>query len=336
MTATKVRNRFGSAKTKPAKPVAAKSKHPAPEPEGEDLFSEEQLAKGKKIDDKLGKDLKKMVKGMKAAKDKPKTEKLEKFGIKVRGEQKLVPLDEVKENIWNYNEQSDFVFDKLKASIEEFGFTEPLTVRSANQDGPLDKLEIIGGAHRWKAAVALGMKKIPVIDVGTMSDASLKKFMIVLNETKGKANNDQLAVVLSDLSKEGIDMSVLPMDETEIQSLVSMGDFDWQNTDVTADLGPDGEGGDDDEDGEDDAEYVGLEDVLDIDGIKELDWKKDEAYAKRLKQVMLLGKIAPKSPWQVLDLLISTYYKSVKKTEELPVDEELEEGGEEEDEEDEG
>jgi ParB-like chromosome segregation protein Spo0J len=307
------------------KPVAKKpTRGPAPVEDGEDLFAEEPLNKSEAKAAKKGP----LSKGDKN----PAAEG--KFGIQIRGTSKLVSPDDVKENIWNYNEQSDFVFEKLKQSIEEFGFTEPLTVRSENDEGKLDKLEIIGGAHRWKAAVALGMKKIPVNDVGKMSDATLKKFMIVLNETKGRPNNDQLAVVLSELDKDGIDLSVLPYDEAEIKSLTSMGDFDWNGSDVTTDLGDvPAEAGSEDADA--DHEWVGIEDVLDLEGLKSDDWQKDERYAKRLKSIMLMGKISPKSPWTVIDLLLESYYKLNKKKEVLPVDEDLEEGAKEEDEDDE-
>lgn len=224
----------------------------------------------------------------------------------IRGEYKVVPVTEIRPNQWNYNSQSDFMYEKLKESIKKFGFTEPLNVRSANEDGPLGYYEIIGGEHRWKASQELGIKELPIIDVGMMTDNNLKKLMIVLNETKGRPNNDQLALVISELSKAGDDISVLPFDEAEIQSLTSMGEFEWEQSSGATVDDTNGEGSS--EEGDDDS----YESITDIIGYEDMEQETDERIAKRLKAVSVHMKYPSDRPYIILDRLLDKFYEATE------------------------
>ena len=59
---------------------------------------------------------------------------------------------------------NDGAVDAVRASIETFGWGEPIVARAANR-------EIIAGHTRWKAAVAMGLDRVPV----RLLDISAKK-----------------------------------------------------------------------------------------------------------------------------------------------------------------
>ena len=227
---------------------------------------------------------------------------------KIRGEYKVVPLAHIKPAPHNYNKQSDFIFEKLKKSIQEFGFSDPIDVRSGNEDGKFEQYEIVGGEHRWSAAAALGMTNVPVNDLGIMSDSAAKKLLIVLNETKGRPNNDQLALLVSELKTEGVNLDVLPYEASELESMTNMAEFSFEP--ATTDNVVDETGSEDDED--DGQEYAGIADVLTLADVNEAD---DERIANRIKAFMTIEKVPNSKPWKALDKLLDFYYSKSGKTE---------------------
>lgn len=146
--------------------------------------------------------------------------------IKIVGEVKIVPITDVRPNQFNYNKQSEFVFEKLMRSLDEFGFVDPVDVRSSNEDGPLGFYEIIGGEHRFRAAEQRGYKEIPVNDLGCITDEQAKKLCIVLNETRGRADNDALAALVADLHETGTSLEVLPYDDKELEGMIELASVD--------------------------------------------------------------------------------------------------------------
>lgn len=139
-------------------------------------------------------------------------------------EERVVSITEVKPNPWNYNRQSKFIFDKEKRSIETFGFIVPPLVRSANEKGDLGHYEIIDGEHRWQACGELGYTKIPVNDLGRVSDRDAEKLTIILNETHGEPEYEKLGALLGRLADDGMDdlLSEIPFPENELRALVAL------------------------------------------------------------------------------------------------------------------
>lgn len=143
---------------------------------------------------------------------------------KITGTYKMVGLEELRPNPWNPNAMTKEVMDAEKKSIETFGFVDPITVRSAK-----GHYEVIDGEHRLKAAQALKLGKVPVIDLGTIDDATAKQLTIVLNETRGKAKQKELAELIADLTRGGVDLNTLsgvtPFSTTDLQVMMeSLGD----------------------------------------------------------------------------------------------------------------
>jgi len=57
------------------------------------------------------------------------------------------------------------MYAKAIASIREFGFVDPITVRTV--DG---RYQIIDGEHRWRAAKDEGITTVPIVDLGEQFD----------------------------------------------------------------------------------------------------------------------------------------------------------------------
>lgn len=135
-----------------------------------------------------------------------------------------VPAGTVKPNPWNPNRQDAFIYEKEKASIVEFGFIVPITVRKLGK-----QYQVIDGEHRLKAAMELGYSVIPIIDIGEMDDETAKQLTIILNETKGVAQPDLLKSLLADLlakkPKEDL-LRVLPYTAAQFDSMTAT-PFDW-------------------------------------------------------------------------------------------------------------
>ena len=69
--------------------------------------------------------------------------------------QEVVPISELKVDGKNPNRMDRATLDRLKASIEKFGFIDPIIT---NKD-----LLIADGEKRWTAAKELGMEKVSII-----------------------------------------------------------------------------------------------------------------------------------------------------------------------------
>lgn len=144
----------------------------------------------------------------------------------VRSRESWVAPSDLRPNTWNPNRMDDFMYAKELESIKRFGFAVPIVVRSTATG-----LEIVDGEHRWRAAKELGITKVPIWDLGRLSDIDAKQLTIVLNETRGKADKQLLSKLVSDLlgweSAPALE-TVLPFSHEEFADLAKLANFDWQ------------------------------------------------------------------------------------------------------------
>jgi len=129
-------------------------------------------------------------------------------------------------NTWNPNRMDDFMYAKELESIKRFGFAVPIIVRSTATG-----LEIVDGEHRWKAAVELGLSRIPIWDLGRLSDMDAKQLTIVLNETRGQPDKQLLAKLVQNLAvtePSAALESLLPFSQSVFAELANLQKFDWQ------------------------------------------------------------------------------------------------------------
>lgn len=114
-----------------------------------------------------------------------------------------VPTDSLVPYANNANIHSDHQVDQIVASIEEFGFNDPIAVWE-NEDGVT---EIVAGHGRVLAARKLGMDELPVIYLNALTDEQRRAYTHVHNQ----------------LTRNSVfDVDILDM---EMESL----NFDWES-----------------------------------------------------------------------------------------------------------
>jgi len=103
------------------------------------------------------------------------------------------------------NEQA---VDKVATSISEFGFKQPIVVDKDNI--------IVVGHTRWKAALKLGLKEVPVIRATDLTPAKLRAYRIADNKTNEFAEWDWegLGIELDELNDLDIDLDWLEFDDS--------------------------------------------------------------------------------------------------------------------------
>lgn len=130
---------------------------------------------------------------------------------------------------FNPNEVDPVNLAKLKASVEHLGFFNSVKVRELD-DGTL---EILGGEHRAKIAIALGMETVPCTMLGNISDKMAHEIMLADNSRYGQEDHDKMAILLDGIGDLEEVLSLLPYDESELNAYFShdMGDLDMGELD---------------------------------------------------------------------------------------------------------
>ena len=144
-------------------------------------------------------------------------------------ELKVLPVSVLKPAEYNPRvklKPGDKEYKKLKQSIEEFGFTDPMVV---NAD-----MTIIGGHQRLTVAVDLGYTEVPcaVVDVDKDREKALN---VALNKITGQWDDQLLADLLRDLDAAHFNTDLTGFDRSEIENLFS-NIFDKQVKEVNFDV----------------------------------------------------------------------------------------------------
>ena len=115
----------------------------------------------------------------------------------------------------NSRKHSDEQVAQIAASIQEFGWTNPILVDGDNG--------LIAGHGRLLAARKLGMSKVPVIELAHLSEAQKKALIIADNKLALNAdwNTELLEVELKDLLAADFDLSLLGFDAEELHVLLN-------------------------------------------------------------------------------------------------------------------
>tara|TARA_R110000823_G_scaffold26626_9_gene77534 strand:- start:1268 stop:2392 length:1125 start_codon:yes stop_codon:yes gene_type:complete len=113
----------------------------------------------------------------------------------------------------NSRTHSDEQVLQVAASMKEFGFTNPILVDADNG--------IIAGHGRLLAAKKLGWEDVPTIELGYLSDAQKKAYIIADNKLALNAGWDEamLAVEIEQLKDLDFDVDLLGFDAAELESL---------------------------------------------------------------------------------------------------------------------
>lgn len=105
----------------------------------------------------------------------------------------------------------DAEYEKLRRSIEEFGYVEPVIWNK--QTG-----HVVGGHQRLKVMLQLGETEIDCVVVD-MDEQKEKALNIALNKVSGAWDDDKLASLITDLTESAFDISLTGFDLAEIDAL---------------------------------------------------------------------------------------------------------------------
>ena len=112
---------------------------------------------------------------------------------------------------------NDAAVDAVARSIREFGFRQPLVVDESGV--------IVCGHTRWKAALKLGMERVPVHVATDMTPEQIKAYRIADNKVSELAewNYELLPIELTDLRSRGVDLDLLGFSSEELEKMLGAG-----------------------------------------------------------------------------------------------------------------
>ncbi len=127
---------------------------------------------------------------------------------------KMTPPAKLEPYAGNARTHSDEQIAQIAASIEEFGFTNPIL---ADGEGV-----IIAGHGRLLAAQRLGLEKVPVITLGHLTDAQRRALVIADNKIAENAGWDEemLRVEIEALQELEFDLDLIGFSDEELDDLL--------------------------------------------------------------------------------------------------------------------
>ena len=146
---------------------------------------------------------------------------------------RVIKVDELNPASYNPRKKlkpGDKEYQKIKDSITEFGFADPLVVNS--------DMTIIGGHQRLTVAMDLGYTEVPcaVVDVDKVREKALN---IALNKITGAWDENLLADLLADLQNSDFSTALTGFEPPEMEALfnkVASKDVKEDNFDVEEEL----------------------------------------------------------------------------------------------------
>lgn len=140
-----------------------------------------------------------------------------------------LPLDKIHPNPWNPNKVDPINQEKLEKSLIAHGQAMPIVVREEGGG-----YEVVDGEHRCAAARSLGWPDIDTINLGEVTREEAMRKTVIINQRYGQDDNAKLFDLLA---TEGVFedtnqiLETLPIDETELSSLFSSDDIDFESLD---------------------------------------------------------------------------------------------------------
>lgn len=116
----------------------------------------------------------------------------------------------------NSRTHSEVQINKIASSIKEFGFLNPILIDKDNG--------IIAGHGRVMAAQKLGLKEVPVLQIGHLSETQKRAYIIADNRLALDAgwDDEMLRVELAELAEDGFNLELTGFELEEIRAF----DFD--------------------------------------------------------------------------------------------------------------
>ncbi|MEN8493464.1 site-specific DNA-methyltransferase [Dehalococcoides sp. THU3] len=120
----------------------------------------------------------------------------------------LIPAD--------YNPRKDLKpgdpeYEKLKRSIEQFGYVEPVIWNKTTG-------RVVGGHQRLKVLLNMGITEVECVVI-EMDEEKEKALNIALNKISGDWDKDKLALLIADLQGADFDVSLMGFEPAELDAL---------------------------------------------------------------------------------------------------------------------
>ena len=102
---------------------------------------------------------------------------------------------------------------QIAASIKEFGFNNPILLDGENG--------VVAGHGRLLAAKKLGLKTVPCIELGHLTEAKKKAYILADNKIALNSgwNNELLNIELEELRDEDIDLNLIGFSDAELDEI---------------------------------------------------------------------------------------------------------------------
>ena len=127
-----------------------------------------------------------------------------------------IPIDQI--NPAAYNPRKDLQpgdpeYEKLKRSMQEFGYVEPIVWNKRTGN-------IVGGHQRYKVLLDMGMSEVDCVVVD-LDETKEKALNVALNKIQGDWDYEKLKDLLQELDTGELDLELTGFDMEEIEDLIA-------------------------------------------------------------------------------------------------------------------
>jgi len=133
-------------------------------------------------------------------------------------------IEKLKYAPYNPRRISDEVLNKLKRSIQEFGYIEPIVVNKRT-------MHVIGGNQRLKVLRQLDIKEVQAVIVD-LDDTHEKALNIALNKINGEWDLGKLKDIFLEFENNEVDMDLTGFNLDEIENIVEHSMLDIEKIDI--------------------------------------------------------------------------------------------------------
>ncbi|MGG0756475.1 ParB N-terminal domain-containing protein [Brevibacillus laterosporus] len=129
---------------------------------------------------------------------------------------RLLPIDKI--NPVSYNprvdlQPGDAEYEKLKRSIKDFGYVEPLVWNQRTGN-------LVGGHQRYKILVNEQGRREVEVSVVDLDEQKEKALNIAMNKISGDWDEEKLSQVLADLQDSDLDVTLTGFDEVDLKRML--------------------------------------------------------------------------------------------------------------------
>lgn len=135
-------------------------------------------------------------------------------------------------NPWNTNRVTPENKVKLRRSITDLGFVSVVVVRELANGS----LQILGGQHRNEQAIELGMKEVPILNLGRIEDKKAMKIGLVDNSRYGSDDTIGLAQLIEEIGLSSEQLAeFMPFSQADFDVISKSVDIDLDELDMIVD-----------------------------------------------------------------------------------------------------